>query len=111
MRIWNNYVTSYGTAFCFRRKHPADTFAGLPGIYALTIIDGIEVQPLQFFAADDLACADERRIATAPEFRAFRNYRKVGVAVCILKQSTPEQRASVASALNDMVRSPPQQAA
>jgi len=103
MNPWTFFHTSSGKRIRFRRKHPAETYAGCPGILGFTMIDDFTVRALHFRATNDLACADAGRISMDPTYHSLLSYGKIGVAVCVLRNTSAEERDALAKALNDAI--------
>lgn len=100
MNIQNIFSTAFGDSVTFRRKHPAQSYSGLPGVFAFTVEEDFSIRPLTFEAANDLGCLDEPRIRTHPLYSVYRSVGRVGVCVCALPFSDEEFRKRLANDLN-----------
>ncbi|QZH75939.1 MAG: hypothetical protein JY451_05000 [Erythrobacter sp.] len=103
MNIWNNFQTVDGRQIRFRRKHQSESFAGSPGIYAVTVVRDLEVQALCFHAANDLAEADESNLKVKDFYCRLLRHGELGVSVCIMPRSDHVGRAAIALALEGAI--------
>ena len=106
MNIQNSFQTPDGQTVIFRRKHPAQSYAGIPGVFALTVEEDFSVRPLTFEAANDLGCLDVPSITMHPLFSAYQSLGKIGVCVCALPRTSETYRRQLANDLNAGVFTP-----
>ena len=104
MKIWHDFEASDGSTHTFRRKHQDESYAGIPGVFALTVIQDFAVTPMYFAAANDLGSADPTNLASIAKYRQLLISGNVGVAVKTMRGSTPAEREQIAASLNDAVQ-------
>lgn len=101
MNPWRYFENNQGQIIRFRQKHPNESFSGCAGLYALTTIQEHSIVAIRFEAANDLADADREIVSRQFLHRLMKMSGPVGVAVCLMRSSTQEERISAAKSLNE----------
>jgi len=100
MNIWNYIRASDGHLYRFRRRHPADSFAGLKGVFVfLRTHDFVDPHVLYVRASNDLAEVDEPNLAKDSAYRKARSLGCNSVGVFLTGTASNAYRERVAKVI------------
>ena len=85
MNVHNNFSSTDGREYSFRRLSPNDSCAGMPGVFVFLRLKDFAFELVHVEASSDLGCVDQNNIQSLPVYeQAHRfGFSAVGVYVTV----------------------------